>query len=156
MPTNLYGSHDNFHPEHSHVIPGLLRRFAEARRDRAGGVSLWGTGLPMREFLHVDDMASACVHVMGLPTSIYDGALAAVRPRNDPESATGSAPRTTHLNVGTGEDLAIAELARTIARVTGFTGELVFDPLPARWHAAQVARRLGAARNRMAPPNWTP
>ena len=121
MPTNLYGSHDNFHPEHSHVIPGLLRRFAAAVADGADEVTMWGTGKPMREFLHVDDMAAACVHVMGLPTDAYDGAVAAARPDGE------GGPRTTHLNVGTGEDRTIAELARAIARVTGFDGELAFD-----------------------------
>ena len=121
MPTNLYGPFDNFHPEHSHVIPGLLRRFDAARESGAGAVTLWGTGTPRREFLHVDDMAAACVHVMGLSAARYDGALAAVRP------GEGDPPRTTHLNVGTGEDLTIAELAGEIARVTGFDGALEFD-----------------------------
>ena len=121
MPTNLYGPFDNFHPEHSHVIPGLLGRFDAARRDGAAAVTLWGTGTPMREFLHVDDMAAASVHVMGLGADAYERALAAVRP----DGAGG--PRTTHLNVGTGEDCTIAELARAVARVTGFDGELEFD-----------------------------
>ena len=128
MPTNLYGPFDNFHPEHSHVIPGLLRRFAAAVRDGAGEVELWGTGTPLREFLHVDDMAAACVHVMGLERDAYAGAVAAARPDGaDPHRPGAPGPRTTHLNVGTGEDIPIAELARRIARVTGFEGELAFD-----------------------------
>ena len=133
MPTNLYGPHDNFHPEHSHVIPGLLQRFAGAVADGAPAVTMWGTGTPMREFLHVDDMARACVHVMGLPSDVYDGAVAAARPAGagsdavPGDAANGGGPRTTHLNVGTGEDCTIADLARAVARVTGFDGRLEFD-----------------------------
>ncbi len=113
MPTNLYGPGDNFHPENSHVIPGLLRRFHEAVRSGAARVTIWGTGRPRREFLHVDDMAAACVHVMELAPEVY---------------RAHTQPLLSHINVGTGQDVTIRELAETIARVTGFGGELVFDP----------------------------
>jgi len=113
MPTNLYGPGDNFHPENSHVIPGLLRRFHEAVQSGAERVIIWGTGTPRREFLHVDDMAAACVHVMALAPAVYQAQ---------------TRPMQSHINVGTGQDVTIHELAETIARVTGFGGELVFDP----------------------------
>jgi len=112
MPTNLYGPGDNYHPENSHVIPGLIRRFHEARVAGADHVTVWGSGTPRREFLHVDDMAAACVHVMGLDPMVY---------------AEQTLPMRSHINVGTGNDLPIADLARLIARVTGFAGELRFD-----------------------------
>ncbi|AKJ94911.1 GDP-L-fucose synthase [Thioalkalivibrio versutus] len=112
MPTNLYGPGDNYHPENSHVIPGLIRRFHEAKRAGAGHVTVWGSGTPRREFLHVDDMAAACVHVMNLDHVTY---------------AEHTQPMLSHINVGTGEDLAIADLARLVARVVGFAGELRFD-----------------------------
>ncbi|WP_018951374.1 GDP-L-fucose synthase [Thioalkalivibrio sp. AKL12] len=112
MPTNLYGPGDNYHPENSHVIPGLIRRFHEAKRAGAGHVTVWGSGTPRREFLHVDDMAAACVHVMNLDHVTY---------------AEHTEPMLSHINVGTGEDLAIADLARLVARVVGFAGELRFD-----------------------------
>lgn len=112
MPTNLYGPHDNFHPENSHVIPALIRRFHEATQQNAAQVVVWGSGRAMREFLHVDDMAAACVHVMDLPLERY-------------RSATQE--MLSHINVGTGVDCSIRELAETVARVTGFKGELVFD-----------------------------
>lgn len=112
MPTNLYGPGDNFHPENSHVIPGLMRRFHEAAQAEAEIVSVWGTGTPRREFLHVDDMASACLHIMELPLERY-------------QRHTQS--RRSHINVGTGTDCSIRELAETIARVTGFKGRLEFD-----------------------------
>ena len=113
MPTNLYGPGDNFHPENSHVIPGLLRRFHEAVQTGAERVTIWGTGTPRREFLHVDDLAAACVHVMELDPAVY---------------RAHTRPMLSHINVGTGTDVTIRELAATIARVTGFGGELVFDP----------------------------
>jgi GDP-L-fucose synthase len=113
MPTNLYGPGDNYHPENSHVIPGLLRRFHEAVQGGAEQVVVWGSGTPRREFLHVDDMAAATVHVMALPAAVW---------------AAQVQPMCSHLNVGTGEDVTIRELAETIARVTGYTGRLVFDP----------------------------
>ncbi len=112
MPTNLYGPHDNFHPENSHVIPALLRRFHEAVQRGDKEVTIWGSGKPMREFLHVDDMAAASVHVMNLDAQTY---------------RAHTQPMLSHINVGTGVDCTIRELAETVARVTGFEGRLVFD-----------------------------
>jgi GDP-L-fucose synthase len=112
MPTNLYGPGDNFHPAHSHVIPALMRRFHEATRRGDPEVVVWGSGTPMREFLHVDDMAAACVHVLELPVERWQAQ---------------TLPMRGHVNVGTGVDCTIAELARTMARVTGFRGALNFD-----------------------------
>ena len=112
MPTNLYGPGDNFHPENSHVIPAMMRRFHEAKQRDESVVVVWGTGTPMREFLHVSDMAQACVHVMNLPHADY---------------AAQTQPMMSHINVGTGQDCTIRELAETMARVTGFQGDLVFD-----------------------------
>jgi GDP-L-fucose synthase len=112
MPTNLYGPGDNFHPENSHVIPALLRRLHEAVQTGAKEVTIWGSGTPMREFLHVDDMAAASVHVMELPLAVYQA---------------HTQPMLSHINVGTGVDCTIRELAETIARVTGFTGQLTWD-----------------------------
>ncbi len=112
MPTNLYGPGDNFHSENSHVIPALLRRFHEAVQAQAPEVVIWGSGTPMREFLHVDDMAAASVHVMQLQGSVY---------------RAHTQPMLSHINVGTGVDCSIRELAETIARVTGYTGTLVWD-----------------------------
>lgn len=112
MPTNLYGPHDNFHPENSHVIPALLRRFHEAVQRGDAEVVIWGSGTPMREFLHVDDMAAAGVHVMELDEATY---------------RAHTQPMLSHINVGTGVDCTIRELAETIASVTGFHGRLVFD-----------------------------
>lgn len=112
MPTNLYGPNDNFHPENSHVIPALLRRFHEAVEAGDEEVVIWGSGKPMREFLHVDDMAAASVHVMELDHETY---------------AQNTEPMLSHINVGTGVDCTIRELAETVARVTGFSGRLVFD-----------------------------
>lgn len=112
MPTNLYGPHDNFHPENSHVIPALIRRFHEAVAINADEVVIWGSGSPMREFLHVDDMAAASVHIMNLSEEVYKA---------------NTQPMLSHINVGTGVDCTIRELAETIASVTGFKGKLVFD-----------------------------
>ena len=112
MPTNLYGPGDNFHPKNSHVIPALMRRFHEAVQRNDTEVVIWGTGTPMREFLHVDDMAEASVHVMNLDDSIY---------------RKYTQPMLSHINVGTGEDCTIRELAETMAKVTGFAGTLAFD-----------------------------
>lgn len=112
MPTNLYGPNDNFHPENSHVIPALLRRFHEASQRGDEQVTIWGSGKPMREFLHVDDMAAASVHVMELEADAYQA---------------HTQPMLSHINVGTGVDCSIRELAETIARVTEFQGELLFD-----------------------------
>ena len=112
MPTNLYGPGDNYHSENSHVIPGLLRRFHEARESGAPEVLIWGTGAPMREFLYVDDMAEACLHVMGLDSATYS--------RN-------TQPMLSHINVGSGEDISIRELASIIASVVGYRGKIGFD-----------------------------
>lgn len=112
MPTNLYGSHDNFHPDNSHVIPALMRRFHEAVQSGAESVTIWGSGMPMREFLHVDDMAAASVFVMNLDEATY---------------RTHTQPMLSHINVGSGVDCSIRELAETLARVTGFGGRLLFD-----------------------------
>ena len=112
MPTNLYGPGDNYHPENSHVIPALLRRFHEAVQRDDREVVIWGSGAPRREFLHVDDMAAASVHVMELDEAVL---------------RDHARPMLSHINVGTGEDCTIRELAETVARVTGFTGRLVFD-----------------------------
>nr|WP_318152487.1 GDP-L-fucose synthase [Halomonas sp. M4R1S46] len=112
MPTNLYGPHDNFHPDNSHVIPALLRRFHEAKVNGDTEVSVWGSGKPMREFLHVDDMAAACVHVMEIDGSTYE---------------VHTQPMLSHINVGTGADCTIRELAETISHVVGFAGEVTFD-----------------------------
>lgn len=112
MPTNLYGQNDNFHPENSHVIPAMMRRFHEAKEKDAAEVVVWGTGKPMREFLHVDDMAAASVHVMNLDDETY---------------RANTRPMLSHINVGTGVDCTIRELAETMKRVVGFKGELVFD-----------------------------
>ncbi|MDO6823305.1 GDP-L-fucose synthase [Marinobacter sp. 1_MG-2023] len=112
MPTNLYGQNDNFHFENSHVIPAMMRRFHEAKEANAGKVVVWGSGKPMREFLHVDDMAAASVYVMNLDDETYQA---------------NTQPMLSHINVGTGVDCTIRELAETMMRVVGFDGELVFD-----------------------------
>jgi GDP-L-fucose synthase len=112
MPTNLYGPGDNYHPEDSHVIPGMIRRFHEAKTAGADKVVLWGTGSPRREFLFVDDMAEASVHVMELDRATY---------------AANTQPMLSHINVGTGEDLSIRELAPMIGKVVGFGGRIEYD-----------------------------
>ena len=112
MPTNLYGPHDNFHPENSHVIPALLRRFHEAKLNGDKEVVAWGSGQPMREFLYVDDMANASIHVMNLDKSIYD---------------ENTDPMLSQINIGTGVDCTIQELVETVAKVVGFKGEIIFD-----------------------------
>lgn len=112
MPTNLYGENDNFHPENSHVIPALMRRFHEAKVASAKEVVVWGSGKPMREFLHVDDMAAASLFVMNVDKAVYGDCTEAM---------------LSHINVGTGVDCTIAELALTMAKVVGFAGEVVFD-----------------------------
>ncbi|ESE41259.1 GDP-L-fucose synthase [Shewanella decolorationis] len=112
MPTNLYGENDNFHPENSHVIPALLRRFHEAKLKGDLQVVAWGSGTPMREFLHVDDMAAASIYVMNLDQATYEA---------------NTEPMLSHINVGTGVDCTIRELVETVARVVGFTGDIVFD-----------------------------
>lgn len=112
MPTNLYGPNDNFHPENSHVIPALLRRFHEAKQRNDRDVIIWGSGNQRREFIYVEDMAAACVHVMELEQSIYKAHTSSLM---------------SHVNVGSGVDCSIRELAYTVARVVGFEGELIFD-----------------------------
>ncbi len=113
MPTNLYGPGDNYHFENSHVIPALIRRFHEAKVNGSRSVTLWGTGTPRREFLYVDDMAAACLHIMNLDKVTYD---------------TYTQPMLSHINVGCGQDVVIAELAELIGRVVGFQGRIEFDP----------------------------
>ncbi len=112
MPTNLYGPGDNYHPQNSHVIPALIRRFHEAKASQAPKVTIWGTGTPCREFLYVDDMAAASVHVMNLPKAVIEA---------------HTAPMQSHINVGYGSDITIAELARTVGQVVGYQGEIDFD-----------------------------
>jgi GDP-L-fucose synthase len=120
MPTNLYGPGDNYHPEHSHVIPGLLRKFHDAKAAGARTVTVWGTGTPRREFLYSDDMARACLHLMSLDDASFATLL------GSDEVATGRFEPPL-VNVGTGEDVTIAELARRVAAVVGFEGEVAFD-----------------------------
>jgi len=112
MPTNLYGPGDNYHPENSHVIPALLRRFHEAKLSGSDTITIWGTGRALREFLHVDDMARASIHVMNLPLQQYKAV---------------TDPRLTHINVGSGVDCSIAELVSSIGEVTGFEGKIEYD-----------------------------
>ena len=136
MPTNLYGPGDNYHPENSHVIPALLRRIHEAKRDGQDEVVIWGTGTPRREFLHVDDLASACLAVMDLDRGDY--------------AALGT-PMCSHINVGYGEDVTIRTLAETIAAVVGFEGRLVFDST-----RADGAPRKLMTSNRLRTLGWRP
>jgi len=112
MPTNLFGPGDNYHPENSHVIPALIRRFHEARQSGAPSVTIWGTGSPKREFLYVDDMASACLHVMELDAKAYQASVS---------------PMCSHINVGSGSDVSIAELSEVIRAVVGYEGHITFD-----------------------------
>jgi GDP-L-fucose synthase len=113
MPTNLYGIGDNYHPQNSHVIPALIRRLHEAKISTESVVSIWGTGTPRREFLYIDDMAAACVHVMNLDKATY---------------SAHTSPMQSHINVGSGVDITIKELALTIAKVIGYEGAIEFDP----------------------------
>lgn len=133
MPTNLYGPGDNFHPENSHVIPALLRRFHEARQNNLAEVVIWGSGKPMREFLYVDDMAEACIHVMEMGKDAYN---------------KETQPMLSHVNVGSGVDVTIRELAETVARVCGFNGKIVFDTnmpdgVPRKLMDVSLLKRLG-------------
>ena len=112
MPTNLYGPGDNYHSENSHVIPALIRRFHKAKSDNTSVVTIWGSGKPRREFLYVNDMATACVHIMNLNKTIYQHQIK---------------PMLSHINIGTGQDLTIRKLANTIAKVTGYKGKIQFD-----------------------------
>ena len=113
MPTNLYGPGDNFHPDNSHVMPALIRRFHEAERDGLDEVVIWGSGTPRREFLHVDDMAAASLFVLNLPKATYD---------------ENTDPMLSHINVGTGMEISILELAQLVSKVTGFKGKISTDP----------------------------
>ena len=112
MPTNLYGPYDNFHPENSHVVPALIRKFHEAREAGAETVTVWGSGKPLREFLHVDDMAAASLHVMELDRSVLESEVD---------------PMLSHINVGSGDEVSIGELARLVGKVVGFKGRIEFD-----------------------------
>ena len=112
MPTNLYGPGDTYHAQNSHVIPALLLRFHEAKVQNAASVTIWGSGTPRREFLFVDDMAAACLHVMGLPKKIYDD---------------HTRPMQHHVNVGFGSDVSISELAKAVCQAVGYQGALEFD-----------------------------
>lgn len=113
MPTNLYGPGDNFHPKNSHVLPALIRRFHEAKEANLDSVTIWGSGNPRREFLHVDDMATASLFVLDLPKEIYEA---------------NTEPMLSHINVGCGSDVSILELAQKVAEVTGFEGQIDTDP----------------------------
>lgn len=113
MPSNLYGPGDNYHSENSHVIPALIRRFHEAKINHSASVTLWGSGTPRREFLFVDDMAAACIHIMGLDKAVYD---------------QHTQPMLSHINVGCEHDITIQQLAETIAQVVDYKGTIMFDP----------------------------
>jgi GDP-L-fucose synthase len=113
MPTNLFGPGDNYHPENSHVIPALIRRFHEAKVNHVPNVAIWGTGTPRREFLYVDDMAAASVHIMNLPQATYRQHIQ---------------PMLSQINLGSGHDITIKELAETIAKVVNYSGDISFDP----------------------------
>lgn len=112
MPTNLYGPGDNYHPENSHVIPALIRRFHEAKANNSPSVVIWGTGTSRREFLYVDDMVAACNHVMNLDKTTYD---------------QHTRPMLSHINVGCGEDISIGQVAEAIGKTVGYQGEITFD-----------------------------
>ena len=112
MPTNLYGPNDNFHPDNSHVIPALIRRFHEAKINGDKEVIAWGSGKPLREFLFVGDMAEASIHVMNLDKATYDD---------------NTVPMLSHINLGSGVDCTIKELVQTVAKVVGFHGTITFD-----------------------------
>ena len=133
MPTNLYGPGDNYHPENSHVIPALIRRFHEAKVSNAPEVLIWGTGTPKREFLYVEDMAAASVFVMNLDKAIYD---------------QHTSPMQSHINVGFGEDVTIAQLAQAVASTTGYAGKIGFDAskpdgTPRKWMDSTRLNKLG-------------
>jgi GDP-L-fucose synthase len=133
MPTNLYGPGDNYHPENSHVIPALIRRFHEAKVANSPEVLIWGTGTPRREFLYVDDMAAASVFVMHLAKDIYD---------------LHTQPMQSHINIGFGSDVTIVELATAVAKATGYQGAIAFDPSkpdgsPRKWMDTNRLNRLG-------------
>jgi len=120
MPTNLYGPGDSYHPDNSHVIPALLRKFHQAKLARAQVVSVWGTGTPRREFMYSEDMADACIHLIKLPDAVFDTLL------GSDEAATGVFMPPV-VNIGVGEDLTIRELAETVREVVGYQGDIAFD-----------------------------
>lgn len=133
MPTNLYGPGDNYHPENSHVIPALIRRFHEAKESNAPEVVIWGTGIPRREFLYVDDMAAASVFVMNLDNKIYD---------------ENTDPMLSHINVGSGSDVTIRQLAKAVAEAVSFKGGISFDSskpdgAPRKWMDSSKLNNLG-------------
>ena len=133
MPTNLYGPGDNYHPENSHVIPALIRRFHEAKISKAPSVRIWGSGIPKREFLYVDDMAAASVFVMNLPKAAYE---------------QHTQPMLSHINVGFGSDITIAELAMQVGASVGYTGAVEFDRskpdgAPRKWMDSGRLNALG-------------
>jgi len=133
MPTNLYGPGDSYHPENSHVIPALIRRFHEAKANNAPEVAIWGTGTPRREFLYVDDMAAASIFVMELDKATYDGQ---------------TAPMQSHINVGFGSDITIAELAKAVCSAVGYQGDISFDASkpdgsPRKWMDSSKLNQLG-------------
>jgi GDP-L-fucose synthase len=133
MPTNLYGPGDNYHPENSHVIPALIRRFHEAKLSGAPSVSIWGSGTPRREFLYVDDMAAASVFVMNLPLATYQ---------------QHTQPMLSHINVGFGSDVTIAELAQAVGQTVGYEGTIEFDSskpdgAPRKWMNSSRLNALG-------------
>ncbi len=133
MPTNLYGPGDNYHPENSHVIPALIRRFHEAKVNNAPEVAIWGTGKPRREFLYVDDMAAACFQIMQLPKAVLEANIQ---------------PMQSHINVGFGADVTIAELAHKVSKVVGYQGAITFDAnkpdgAPRKWMDSTRINALG-------------
>jgi GDP-L-fucose synthase len=133
MPTNLYGPGDNYHPENSHVIPALIHRFHEAKVNQSPSVTIWGTGSPKREFLYVDDMAAASVQVMNLTKALYD---------------KHTSPMQSHINVGYGQDVTIALMARAVAQTVGYTGRVEFDTSkpdgpPRKWMDSRRLNSLG-------------
>ena len=135
MPTNLYGPGDNYHPENSHVIPALIRRFHEAKVAQASSVAIWGTGSPRREFLYVEDMAAASLHVMQLPKGLYE---------------QHTQPMQSHINVGSGSEVTIADLAHHISSTVGYTGQIEFDAskpdgAPRKWMDSSCLNTLGWA-----------
>ncbi len=133
MPTNLYGPGDNYHPQNSHVIPALIRRFHEAKINQAAKVTIWGSGTPKREFLYVDDMAAASVFVMNLPKAVYN---------------QHTMPMQSQINVGFGSDITIAQLAHEVRQAVGYAGEIDFDPTqpdgaPRKWMDSSRLNALG-------------
>ena len=133
MPTNLYGPGDNYHPDNSHVIPALIRRFHEEKVNGVAEVAIWGTGTPRREFLYVDDMAAASVFVMNLPLEVYQ---------------FQTKPMQSHINVGSGSDVIMSEVAQAVADAVGFQGALTFDTskpdgAPRKWMDSSKLNALG-------------